>query len=53
MGSYPPLLDAVAALSINAIGLILVPAALRGGADSTTVSQPFDRLRFYTGIASL
>ena len=43
MGSIPPLLDAVAALAINATGLILVPAALRGGADSTTVSQPYDR----------
>lgn len=38
MGPYLPLFDAVAALAINAGGLVLVPVALRSGADSTTVS---------------
>eukprot|EP01046_Picozoa_sp_COSAG06_P058742 COSAG06_NODE_11905_length_1449_cov_1.353333_3_plen_44_part_01 len=36
--AYPPLLDAAGALAINAVGLILVPAALRSGADSGSVS---------------
>ena len=39
---YPPLLDAMAALGINAGGLFLVPVAMRAGADSTTVRGPAD-----------
>ena len=39
--AYPPLLDAVGALAINAVGLILVPAALRSGADSGSVGRVY------------